>query len=55
MNITLFSSPKIPLLNGLLKSNSLSVPNLTHFTNLYPSLVGSFTPLTTSPSFTVTF
>ena len=54
-NITLFSPPKISLLNGLLKSNSLSVPNLTHFTNLYPSLVGSVTPLTTSPSFTVTF
>ena len=55
VKITLFSPPRISLLNGLLRSNSLFVPSLTHFTNLYPSLVGSTTPLTTSPSFTVTF
>ena len=55
VKITLFSPPKISLLNGLLKSISSFVPNLTHFTNLYPSLVGFVTPLITSPSFTVIF
>ena len=43
------------MLNGVDMSNALSVPSLTHLTNLYPSLVGSVIPVITSPSFTVTF